>query len=135
MIGLLDLSETDRQTLLRLVDGRLVWFEKPPASWQRIGELSGYSTAPVWAWLTPDRDRPEAIPAPSQVASVYRLQHAGLVAQTRPNTVTGLTRAGARVVAALQADGWQPFDHLAPAAVGKLTAVKRAPRPRKRRAS
>lgn len=125
MIGLLDLTEHDRQALLRLAELRLVWFPETPREW------AARPPGSVWVWLNA-RHHSDAIATVEQVEAVYRLQRAGLVGPTRPGMPLAPTRAGARMVNALHADGWQPPDR-APLAVA--ATVRKASRPRKRRAS
>lgn len=127
MIGLLDLTEHDRRVLREVTFGSLVWYPRVPDSWRT--EIRPDQS--MWAWLNA-RNHPDRLATAAQVAAVYRLQRDGLVGPTHPGSVTVTTSAGTRLITALDSDGWQPPDR-APLAIA--ATVRKATRPRKRRAS
>ena len=130
MIGLLDLTEHDRQALLRVAAGRLVWFPFIPQEWGPDWRLPRGTSA--WVWLDGAAGHPSEMASGDLVTSVYRLQHAGLLGLTQPFSQVLPSRAGARLIHALDSDGWQPPDR-APLAIA--ATVRKATRPRKKRAS
>lgn len=129
MIGLLDLPEYDRATLLSVADGFLAWYPQAPKEWG----LTAFSDQSVWVWMDPTTNRPYLAVSPELVKSVYRLQRADLVTPTVPRSAILPTREGATLIHWLHLDGWQPFDRVPPAA--PVAVRKPSPRARKKRAS
>jgi hypothetical protein len=129
MIGILDVTEEDQQTLLRVAAEYLVWFPITPAEWG-----SGWSSRrgmSVWVWMDPITEKPRTAASDGLIVSVYRLQRAGLLGPAEPFCQVMPTRAGARVINDLHGDGWQPPDRARIAI--SATTRKAVTRARKRR--